>query len=128
MEWKPEPLAVSSYVILIYLYVTAPGATWRTTSAALGYTLLLLSKRAGADETQKAIAKTWGYVFLAVGLDYDQWRDAVAVLSYALSIAGLYGSEALNSMVQALNVRDATEVLPTIARIALVLYNTIVMS
>jgi hypothetical protein len=120
---SPEWLAMAAYGLLIYLYLSKDTSI-RTLSTVSGYTLLFLSKYLkGKEKPVYREIQTWGYLFVALGLGFDKWRDAFAVFAYGLAIADVAAARHLVSMVLALNVLDGGSVGLVTARMALIAYH-----
>lgn len=122
-ESSPEWLAMAAYGLLIYLYLSKDTSI-RSLSTVSGYTLLFLSKYLkGQKKPAYREIQTWGYLFVALGLGFDKWRDAFAIFAYGLAIADVAAARHLISMVLALSVLDGGSAGLVTARMALIAYH-----
>lgn len=123
---NPEWLAMIAYGLLIFLYLNQD-TSLLTLSSVLGFMLMISSKYLKTSESTNDTAKivqTWGYVFLVLGLGFDEWRDALATLAYGMVIIDIPGAVALVNFVLALNVGDSHGWGKSLALLALIIYNS----
>lgn len=119
----PQWLAMGAYATLVYAYWKT-GMSYHTFATILGYSLLFFSKYY-KDKKNIRLSKqlqVFGYSSILVGLHFTHWRDAFAVLGYALAIADVPEANVVLAFVLAFAARESHSVPLVAARAALILY------
>ena len=115
---------MAAYGLLIYLSL-GNVHSFQALSTIGGYCLLFLSKyvKQRDNKDSSKILQTWGYVFVALGLDFDRWLDALAVFAYSLAIADVEASNILIALVLTLNIPTTESFGRLAAILSLIVYN-----